>query len=55
MQGPAAASDAARCTQPRGAAEPGSLSHSLEWDIDGGLAWRPGPLTSVASTAVLAV
>lgn len=29
--------------------------HSLEWDMDGQLAWRPGPLTSVASTAVLAV
>ena len=29
--------------------------HSLEWDMDGQLAWHPGPLTSVASTAVLAV
>lgn len=29
--------------------------HSLEWDIDGQLASRPGPLTSVASIAVLAV
>jgi len=51
VQGPAAALEAARCAQPRGATDP----HSLEWDIDGGLAWRPEPLTSVASTAVLAV
>lgn len=51
MQGPVAALEAARCTQPWGAADP----HSLEWDIDGGLAWCPGPLTSVAFTAILAV
>lgn len=43
VQGPAAALNVASVHSSLGAAEPGSLSHSLEWDIDGaGLApWAP--------------